>query len=71
MEVELHIDELEHEAELVPVHLHDTPHSGPSYLIVAGLVFTTLSLPFLLAEFGMEWDQEAPVEMVHAVMSRR
>lgn len=70
-ELELCVEELQPEAELVPMHLHNTMHSGPSYLIVAGLVFTTLSVPFLLAEFGMEWDQEAPVEMVHRVMYQR
>jgi len=31
---------------------------------VAGLVFTTLSEPFLESEFGAEWEQKAPVEMV-------
>lgn len=70
-ELELCVEDLQPEAELVPMHLHNTFHSGPSYLIVAGLVFTTLSVPFLMAEFGMEWDQEAPVEMVHRVMYQR
>lgn len=31
----------------------------PSYLIVAGLVFTTLTVPFLRSEFGEEWECEA------------
>jgi len=70
-EMLLHIQELQREAELVPAHLHDMPHSGPSYLIVAGLVFTTLSMPFLVTEFGPEWDKEAPVEMIHRVMYQR
>lgn len=59
------------EEQLVPVHLFNTLHQGPSYLIYAGLVFTLLSVPFLRAEFGEEWDCEAPVEIARAVAERR
>merc|ERR1712100_590694 len=59
------------EAAIVPVHLFNAPHRAPSYLIVAGLVFTTLTVPFLRSEFGEEWDMEAPVELVHCVMNQR
>merc|ERR1719326_2403845 len=69
--MDLTIDNFQPEAPIVPVHLFNVPHKGPSYLIVAGLVFTTLSVPFLRSEFGEEWDCEAPVELVHAVMYRR
>lgn len=51
-------------APLVPIHLFSKPRPGPSYFIVAGLVFTTLSEPFLESEFGAEWEHKAPVEMV-------
>jgi len=37
------------------------PWEVPSYLIVAGLVFTTLTVPFLRSEFGEEWECEAGV----------
>jgi len=63
-QLELEIDSFHSEAPLVPIHLFDKPRPGPSYLIVAGLVFTTLSESFLESEFGHEWDHKAPVEMV-------
>merc|ERR1711974_107081 len=44
---------------------------GPSYLIVAGLVFTTLTVPFLRSEFGEDWCHEAPVEFVHCVLHQQ
>lgn len=71
--IDLRIENFHPEASLVPVHLNDvnSAHQGPSYLIVAGLVFTTLSVPFLRSEFGEEWDCEAPVEFVHRVMNQR
>lgn len=56
---------------LVPIHLFNTVHQGPSYLIVAGLVFTAVTVPFLRSEFGGEWDCEAPVEIVRCVTERR
>lgn len=69
--LELHLDDLHPQASLVPVHLFNTKFQVPSYLIVAGLVFTTLSVPFLRSEFGEEWDCEAPVEIVHRLMHQR
>jgi len=71
--IELRIDDFHPEVPLVPVHLNtvNESHQGPSYLIVAGLVFTTLSVPFLRSEFGEEWDCEAPVDFVHRVMNQR
>jgi len=70
-ELELRIEDFHPEESLVPVHLFGRSHEGPSYMIVAGLVFTTLSVPFLRSEFGEEWDCEAPVEIVHRVMNQR
>lgn len=69
--MDITIDNFQPEAPMVPVHLLNTPHKGPSYLIVAGLVFTTLSVPFLRSEFGDEWTFEAPVDFVHCVMHQR
>merc|ERR1711957_67137 len=70
---ELRIPDFHTEVPLVPVHIFSegSEHQGPSYLIVAGLVFTTLSVPFLRSEFGEEWDCEAPIEFVHRVMNNR
>jgi hypothetical protein len=71
--LELRIEDFHREVPLVPVHLNavNESHHGPSYLIVGGLVFTHLSVPFLRSEFGEEWDCEAPVEFVHLVMNKR
>jgi len=69
---ELQIEDFHSEHSLVPVHLHERKsNAGPSYFIVAGLVFTSLSVPFLRSEFGEEWDCEAPVELVHRVVNQR
>lgn len=33
----------------------------PSYFIVAGLVFTPATVPYLRSEYGKEYDFDAPV----------
>lgn len=33
----------------------------PSYFIVAGLVFTPATVPYLRSEYGKEYDYDAPV----------
>ena len=33
----------------------------PTYFIVAGLVFTVATVPYLRSEYGKEYDYEAPV----------
>merc|ERR1711988_1412194 len=58
------IESFHPEVPLVPIHLFEKKHPGPSYFIVGGLVLTSLSLPFLESEYGQEWDRKAPVEMV-------
>lgn len=63
-QLELEIDALRQEVPLVPIHLFDKPHPGPSYFIFGGFVFTVLSEPFLESEYGEEWDHKAPVEFV-------
>jgi len=40
----------------------------PSYFIFAGLVFQTLTQPFLSAEWGKEWQQKAPVRFVEKAL---
>jgi len=69
--MKLRIENFHPEVPLVPVHLFGRAHEGPSYMIVAGLVFTALSVPFLRSEFGEEWDCEAPVEIVHRIYNQR
>ncbi|GBG68361.1 hypothetical protein CBR_g2905 [Chara braunii] len=43
---------------LVPVHIAG---KLPSYFIVAGLVFTPVTQPFLESEYGTEYEYETPV----------
>ncbi|KAI8465037.1 MAG: trypsin-like cysteine/serine peptidase domain-containing protein [Monoraphidium minutum] len=56
---------------LIPFHIKGRP---PSYFIVAGLVFTAVSVPYLKSEYGKEFDYEAPVrlldKMLHAQAER-
>lgn len=54
---------------LVPFHLAGRP---PQYLVVSGLVLTTLSVPYLEGAFGRQWSKRAPVrekERAHTVLS--
>lgn len=39
--------------KLVPVHTHGKP---PAYFIMAGLVFTPATVPYLRSEYGKEYD---------------
>lgn len=55
-----------HESTALAVQIKD-----PSYIIVAGLVFTPLSIPFLRSEFGEDWEAEAPIEIVHRAEQQR
>jgi len=50
---------------LVPANQYDVL---PSYFIFAGLVFQTLSQPFLSQEWGKEWQQKAPVRFVERAL---
>lgn len=65
------IEDFQPEHQLVPVHTFQLKNPNPSYLIVAGLVFTAVTVPFLRSEFGEEWDCEAPVELVKVATDRR
>lgn len=44
--------------KLIPFHIKGKP---PSYFIVAGLVFTPATVPYLRSEYGKEYDFDAPV----------
>jgi hypothetical protein len=43
---------------LIPVH---TAGASPSYYIIAGLVFTPVTVPYLRSEYGAHYDYDAPV----------
>ncbi|KAL1200354.1 Protease Do-like 9 [Cardamine amara subsp. amara] len=46
---------------LIPAHISGKP---PSYFIVAGFVFTTVSVPYLRSEYGKEYEFDAPVKLL-------
>jgi hypothetical protein len=46
---------------LIPPHLADR---DPSYYIISGLVFTVVTEPYLKSEFGADFTETAPVELL-------
>ncbi|KAL7153434.1 hypothetical protein ABFS83_04G167900 [Erythranthe nasuta] len=52
-------------SRLVPAHNEGRP---PSYYIVAGLVFTTVSVPYLRSEYGKDYGFEAPVKLLDKLL---
>ncbi|KAI8017416.1 Protease Do-like 9 [Camellia lanceoleosa] len=40
----------------------------PSYYIIAGLVFTTVSVPYLRSEYGKDYEYDAPVKLLDKLM---
>lgn len=50
---------------LVPVHIEGRP---PQYFIHAGLVFTPVTVPYLRAEYGKEYEYEAPVKLLDRLL---
>ncbi|XP_071710998.1 protease Do-like 9 [Rutidosis leptorrhynchoides] len=46
---------------LIPAHVVGQP---PSYYIVAGFVFTAVSVPYLRSEYGKDYDFDAPVKLL-------
>ncbi|CAO2818242.1 unnamed protein product [Amaranthus hypochondriacus] len=50
---------------LIPAHSKGRP---PSYYIVAGFVFTTVSVPYLRSEYGKEYEFEAPVKLLDKLL---
>ncbi|KAL5725242.1 Protease Do-like 9 [Ranunculus cassubicifolius] len=46
---------------LVPAHTEGKP---PSYYIIAGLVFTTVSVPYLCSEYGKDYEADGPVKLL-------
>ncbi|WCJ36035.1 DegP protease 9 [Euphorbia peplus] len=50
---------------LVPPHVKGRP---PSYYIIAGFVFSTVSVPYLRSEYGKDYEYEAPVKLLDKLM---
>ncbi|KAJ6977451.1 protease Do-like 9 [Populus alba x Populus x berolinensis] len=50
---------------LIPPHVKGKP---PSYYIIAGFVFTTVSVPYLRSEYGKEYEFEAPVKLLDKLL---
>merc|ERR1712139_159016 len=69
--MEVKIENFHPESQLVPVHTFQSANPNPSFFIIAGLVITVVTVPFLRSEFGEEWDCEAPVELVKVASDTR
>ncbi|KAL3529564.1 hypothetical protein ACH5RR_008886 [Cinchona calisaya] len=50
---------------LIPAHNRGKP---PSYYIIAGFVFTTVSVPYLRSEYGKDYEYEAPVKLLDKLL---
>ncbi|KAF3437081.1 hypothetical protein FNV43_RR19834 [Rhamnella rubrinervis] len=50
---------------LIPAHNKGRP---PSYYIIAGFVFTTVSVPYLRSEYGKDYGYEAPVKLLDKLL---
>ncbi|XP_004298924.1 PREDICTED: protease Do-like 9 [Fragaria vesca subsp. vesca] len=50
---------------LIPSHIKGRP---PSYYIVAGFVFTAVSVPYLRSEYGKDYEFEAPVKLLDKML---
>mmetsp|Transcript_10950 Transcript_10950/g.22820 ORF Transcript_10950/g.22820 Transcript_10950/m.22820 type:complete len:309 (-) Transcript_10950:286-1212(-) len=51
--------------KLVPVHIEGR---SPSYLVVGGLVFNAVSVPYLRSEYGKDYDYDSPVKILDKLM---
>ncbi|CAJ2664402.1 unnamed protein product [Trifolium pratense] len=50
---------------LIPSHSKGKP---PSYYIIAGFVFSTVSVPYLRSEYGKDYEYEAPVKILDKLL---
>ncbi|KAJ4729166.1 Protease Do-like 9 [Melia azedarach] len=46
---------------LIPAHINGRP---PSYYIIAGFVFTAVTVPYLRSEYGKDYEFDAPVKLL-------
>ncbi|CAJ1943922.1 unnamed protein product [Sphenostylis stenocarpa] len=56
---------LDSHRRLIPSHSKGKP---PSYYIIAGFVFTTVSVPYLRSEYGKDYEYEAPVKLLDKLL---
>ncbi|XP_022954937.1 protease Do-like 9 [Cucurbita moschata] len=50
---------------LIPAH---SEGKAPSYYIIAGFVFSTVSVPYLRSEYGKDYEYEAPVKLLDKLL---
>jgi len=50
---------------LVPPQLYDR---RPSYVVYCGLVFTSLSQPYMLHQYGKDWGRKAPIRLCDRIL---
>ena len=50
---------------LIPHHLSG---GDPSYLVVAGIIFTTATEPYFMSEYGSDYHREAPVKLLDRML---
>jgi len=62
MEVEVKLDLI---TSLVPTQLYD---KRPSYLVYTGLVFVSLSQPYMQHQYGKDWARKAPIRLCDRVL---
>ncbi|KAL5747253.1 hypothetical protein ACOSP7_024253 [Xanthoceras sorbifolium] len=57
--------ELATHRRLIPSHNKGRP---PSYYIIAGFVFSTVSVPYLRSEYGKDYEYESPVKLLDKLL---
>ncbi|ERM99532.1 hypothetical protein AMTRI_Chr10g230760 [Amborella trichopoda] len=57
--------ELATHKRLVPAHIKGKP---PSYYIIAGFVFSAISVPYLRSEYGKDYDYDSPVKLLDKLL---
>ncbi|CAN6477605.1 unnamed protein product [Victoria cruziana] len=62
--VEFDVEVVTHK-RLVPAHIKGKP---PSYYIIAGFVFSAISVPYLRSEYGKDYDYDAPVKLLDKLL---
>ncbi|OWM71569.1 hypothetical protein CDL15_Pgr005756 [Punica granatum] len=50
---------------LIPAHIKGKP---PSYYIIAGFVFSAVSVPYLRSEYGKDYEFDAPVKLLDKLL---
>ncbi|WOL13804.1 protease Do-like 9 [Canna indica] len=50
---------------LIPSHIKGKP---PSYYIIAGFVFSAISVPYLRSEYGKDYEYDAPVKLLDKLL---